>query len=164
MRHDELKASIHKYFKNALATQLDRLGANGPMSERDLAPYQTAQDLAEASEEDFWDILHPEGADAFLRQFCAASGIPQSEAATNPERLMREYKLAWRDMLRMWEKHRLSLDAYDYAHDGSSGLVLEEPIYQSIVGHERQGVTQQVYLRQGYTLPQLKAAIDMFEV
>jgi integrase len=39
-----------------------------------------------------------------------------------------------------------------------------EPIYQSIVGHERQGVTQQVYMREGYTLAQLKAAIDLFSV
>ncbi|WP_226575134.1 site-specific integrase [Acuticoccus sediminis] len=38
-----------------------------------------------------------------------------------------------------------------------------EPVYQSIVGHERQGVTQQVYLREGFTLRQLKAAIDRFE-
>jgi integrase len=41
---------------------------------------------------------------------------------------------------------------------------VEEPIYQSIVGHERQGVTQQVYNRQGYTLPQLKTAIDKFAI
>ena len=41
---------------------------------------------------------------------------------------------------------------------------IEEPIYQSIVGHERQGVTQQVYNRQGYTLRQLKTAIDLFAV
>jgi integrase len=39
-----------------------------------------------------------------------------------------------------------------------------EPIYQSIVGHERQGVTQQVYMREGYTLPQLKEAIDRYSV
>ena len=41
---------------------------------------------------------------------------------------------------------------------------VEEPIYQSIVGHERQGITQQVYNRQGYTLLQLKAAIDLFAI
>lgn len=41
---------------------------------------------------------------------------------------------------------------------------IEEPIYQSIVGHERQGVTQQVYNRQGYTMRQLKTAIDLFAV
>jgi hypothetical protein len=41
---------------------------------------------------------------------------------------------------------------------------VEEPIYQSIVGHERQGVTQQVYNRQGYTLQQLKTAIDKFAI
>lgn len=57
MRHDELRALIHKYFKKALSAQLDRLGAKGPLSELELAPYQTSQALAEASEEDFWDIL-----------------------------------------------------------------------------------------------------------
>ena len=35
---------------------------------------------------------------------------------------------------------------------------VEEPIYQSIVGHERQGVTQQVYNRQGYTLLKVSVA------
>lgn len=38
-----------------------------------------------------------------------------------------------------------------------------EPIYQSIVGHERKGVTQQAYMKEGYTLVQLKEAIELFE-
>ena len=37
-----------------------------------------------------------------------------------------------------------------------------EPIFQCIVGHAREGVTQEVYLREGYTLTQLKDAIDKF--
>lgn len=41
---------------------------------------------------------------------------------------------------------------------------IEEPIYQSIVGHERKGVTQQVYMREGYTLSQLQTAINLFAV
>ncbi|MDX2485262.1 MAG: site-specific integrase [Pseudodonghicola sp.] len=114
MRHDELRASTHKYFKKALSAQLDRLGANGPVSELELAPYQAAQALAEASEEDFWDILQPDGAEAFLRQFCEDSGIPQSEAIENPAMVLREYKLAYRDMLKAWEARRVSLDTYEY--------------------------------------------------
>ncbi|WP_425074991.1 tyrosine-type recombinase/integrase [Sagittula sp. S175] len=39
-----------------------------------------------------------------------------------------------------------------------------EPIIQCIVGHARSGVTQEVYLREGYTLAQLKDAIDRFAV
>ncbi|KZY44015.1 integrase [Roseovarius sp. HI0049] len=39
-----------------------------------------------------------------------------------------------------------------------------EPIYQCIVGHARAGVTQQVYLRQGFTLRQLSEAIEKFRV
>lgn len=35
-----------------------------------------------------------------------------------------------------------------------------DPQIQCIVGHAREGVTQEVYLREGYTLPQLKEAID----
>lgn len=38
----------------------------------------------------------------------------------------------------------------------------EEPIIQGVVGHGREGVTQQVHLREGYTVQQLKAAIDQF--
>ena len=126
MRHDELRALVHKYFKNALATQRDRLDANGPMSARELAPVKTSQALAEASEEEFWSIVHPEGTDAFLRQFCKASGIPQSEAITNPARVTREYKLAYRDMLRAWQKHRLSLENYDYTEQSSSDALTGE--------------------------------------
>lgn len=37
-----------------------------------------------------------------------------------------------------------------------------EPIIQCIVGHARSGVTQEVYMREGYKLNQLKAAIDKF--
>ncbi|KFE36123.1 site-specific integrase [Thioclava atlantica] len=39
-----------------------------------------------------------------------------------------------------------------------------EPIIQCIVGHARSGVTQEVYLREGYTLPQLKEGIDRFAI
>lgn len=39
-----------------------------------------------------------------------------------------------------------------------------EPIYQCIVGHARAGVTQQVYLRQGFTMRQLSEAIEKFRV
>ena len=39
-----------------------------------------------------------------------------------------------------------------------------EPIYQCIVGHARAGVTQQVYLREGFTLRQLSEAIEKFGV
>lgn len=39
-----------------------------------------------------------------------------------------------------------------------------EPIVQCIVGHARSGVTQEVYNREGYTLTQLKDAIERFEI
>ena len=39
-----------------------------------------------------------------------------------------------------------------------------EPVVQCIVGHARSGVTQEVYNREGYTLVQLKAAIDRFDI
>lgn len=39
-----------------------------------------------------------------------------------------------------------------------------EPIIQCVVGHARSGVTQEVYLREGYTLEQLKAAIEKLEI
>jgi hypothetical protein len=96
------------------------------MSTLDLAPIQTSQTLAEASEEEFWNILHPEGTDAFLRKFCKAIGVPQSEVATNPAKIIREYKLAYRDMLRAWEKHRRSLENYDYTEQGRGGALTGE--------------------------------------
>ena len=114
VRHDELRALIHKYFKKALAQRLENLGARGPMSELELAPYRISQALSETSEEDFWDILYPDGTEAFLRQFCETTGIPQSEATENPTRIKREYKLAFRDMYKAWDKQRASLDTYEY--------------------------------------------------
>jgi len=39
-----------------------------------------------------------------------------------------------------------------------------EPVVQCIIGHARSGVTQEVYNREGYTLFQLKEAINKFEV
>jgi integrase len=39
-----------------------------------------------------------------------------------------------------------------------------EPVVQCIVGHARSGVTQEVYNREGYTLAQLKGAIDRFAI
>ena len=45
---------------------------------------------------------------------------------------------------------------------GQAGV--PEPIIQCVVGHARSGVTQEVYLREGYTLAQLKEAIDRFAI
>ncbi|MEH6647981.1 hypothetical protein [Sulfitobacter sp.] len=114
MRYDELRALIHRYFKKALSLQMDRLNANGPMSDLELAPAETARALSDASDEEFWDMIHPEGTEGFLRQFCGASGVPQSEETENPARILREYKLAFRDMLKAWEIHRQSLNTYEY--------------------------------------------------
>ena len=39
-----------------------------------------------------------------------------------------------------------------------------QPVYQSIIGHARSGVTQEVYLSEGFTLKQLKDGIECFHV
>lgn len=39
-----------------------------------------------------------------------------------------------------------------------------EPVVQCIVGHARSGVTQDVYMREGYTLTQMKDAIERFTI
>ncbi|HMQ42372.1 MAG TPA: site-specific integrase [Paracoccus sp. (in: a-proteobacteria)] len=41
---------------------------------------------------------------------------------------------------------------------------VQEPLYQDIVGHERQGVTQKYYNKGGHTLAQKKEAIDRFTI
>lgn len=41
---------------------------------------------------------------------------------------------------------------------------VQEPLYQDIVGHEREGVTQQVYFKAGHTLAQKQEALEKFEV
>ncbi|WP_047994500.1 hypothetical protein [Puniceibacterium sp. IMCC21224] len=104
MRHDELRKLIHAYFTASLAKATDRLGADGPRSDYQRAPYENSLALAEASSEEYWGIMRPEGTDAFLTQFCEASGIPQAEADSRPERILHEYQIAYRDMLRRLEK------------------------------------------------------------
>jgi integrase len=37
-----------------------------------------------------------------------------------------------------------------------------EPLYQDIVGHEREGVAQQVYFKEGHTLAQKQGALEKF--
>lgn len=79
MRHDELRAVMHGYFKQALAARIDQIGANGPPSELDLAPQETTQALAEGTSEDYWGIIAPNGIDAS----CSGSaGLPA--AARDP--------------------------------------------------------------------------------
>lgn len=41
---------------------------------------------------------------------------------------------------------------------------VSEPLFQEIVGHERQGVAQQVYFKEGHTLAQKQEALEKFEV
>ena len=45
---------------------------------------------------------------------------------------------------------------------GEAGV--PEPLYQEIVGHEREGVAQQVYFKEGHTLAQKQDAIEKFGV
>lgn len=45
---------------------------------------------------------------------------------------------------------------------GQAGVA--EPIIQCVVGHARSGVTQEVYLREGYTLSQLLCAIEKYKI
>lgn len=45
---------------------------------------------------------------------------------------------------------------------GQAGV--EQTIIQELVGHAREGVTQEVYFREGYTLEQLKEAVENFSV
>lgn len=107
MRHDELRKVVHAAFKAQLAKMVDGVGADGPMSELALAPLQTSQMLAEGTPEDFRSIALAGDPTPFLSRFCASSGLPQSEAEDRPERLLREIQMAWRDMLREFEKHRV---------------------------------------------------------
>lgn len=39
-----------------------------------------------------------------------------------------------------------------------------EPVYQCLVGHARDGVTQEVYMREGYTLGQLSEAVEKYGI
>lgn len=114
MRHDELRKVVHAAFKARLAKMLDGVGADGPMSELALAPLQTSLRLAEGTPEDFRAIALAENPTPFLSHFCASSGLPQSEAEERPERLLREIQMAWRDMLREFEKHHAALNHYDF--------------------------------------------------
>lgn len=41
---------------------------------------------------------------------------------------------------------------------------VSEPLFQEIVGHERQGVAQQVYFKEGHTLAQKREAVEKFKV
>lgn len=114
MRHDELRKVVHSAFKARLAKMLDGIGADGPMSELALAPLQTSLTLAEGTPEDFRAIALGEDPTPLLSRFCASSGIPQSEAEDRPERLLREIQMAWRDMLREFERHHAALGHYDF--------------------------------------------------
>ena len=109
MRHDELRKVVHAAFKARLVKMLDGIGADGPMSELARAPLQTSQMLTEGTPEDFRAIALAGDPTPFLSRFCASSGLPQSEAEERPERLLREIQMAWRDMLREFEKHHAAL-------------------------------------------------------
>ena len=45
---------------------------------------------------------------------------------------------------------------------GQAGVA--EPVIQHLVGHAREGVTQEVYFRDGYSLNQLKEAVECFTI
>lgn len=56
----------------------------------------------------------------------------------------------------LWEQAVITAD--------TPAVPLAEPIIQGIVGHTRVGMTQEVYFRDGYTLVQLKQAIEKFSI
>ncbi len=114
MRHDELRAVMHGYFKKALAARIDQIGAKGPPSELDLAPQETTQMLAEGTSEDYWGMMAPQGVDAFLRRLCEATGLSGPASPKEADRVLHEYKMAHRDFLRALVKHQTSLEHYDF--------------------------------------------------
>ena len=63
---------MHGYFKRALAARIDQIGEKGVPSELDLAPQETTQSLAEGTSEDYWDVMAPNGKEAFLQRLCEA--------------------------------------------------------------------------------------------
>lgn len=79
------------------------------MSGLQLAPLETSLSLATAMTEDFREYVMAEGAELYLRRFCASSGLPQSEADLRPDRLQREIQIAQRDMFLEVQKHNASL-------------------------------------------------------
>ncbi|WP_186766593.1 hypothetical protein [Puniceibacterium confluentis] len=134
MRHDELRKLIHAYFAARLAKATDRLGADGPRSEYLRAPILATLSLAEASSVDYWEMTQPEGTDAFLTRFCEASGIPQCEVDNRPDRILQEYQIAHRDMLRALEKFEASFGRYDYEKstpEPDDALVADEQVANS---------------------------------
>lgn len=125
MRHDELRKVVHAAFKARLAKMLDGIGADGQMSELARAPLQTSLTLTEGTPEDFRTIALADDPKPFLSRFCASSGLPQSEAEVRPERLLREIQMAWRDMLREFEKHHAALNHYDFNSTGITAPTIE---------------------------------------
>lgn len=128
MRHDELRALMHGYFKRALAARIEQIGAKGIPSALELAPQETTQLLAEGAPEDYWGILAPDGTDAFLRRFCEASGLPEPGSTKEAERVLQEYKLAHRDFLRALVQHQASLDHYDFTSPQVPVVQVVEPV------------------------------------
>lgn len=134
MRHDELRAVMHGYFKKALAARIEQIGAMGPQSELELAPQETTQMLAESTSEDYWGILAPNGTDAFLRRFCEASGLPEPGSTKEADSVLQEYKLAHRDFLRALVKHQASLEHYDFVGEMTPALQAPAPLASADLG------------------------------
>ncbi len=129
MRHDELRAVMHGYFKQALAARIDQIGANGPPSDLDLAPQATTQALAEGTSEDYWGIIAPNGIDAFLQRLCGATGLPEPGSTKEADRVLQEYKMAHRDFLRALVKHQASLEHYDFTSPLVSVVQAHAPLH-----------------------------------
>jgi integrase len=134
MRHDELRAVMHGYFKQALAARIDQIGAKGPPSELDLAPQETTQALAEGTSEDYWGIIAPNGIDAFLQRLCGATGLPEPGSTKEADRVLQEYKMAHRDFLRALVKHQASLEHYDFTSPIAQVVQLAAPLAVADIG------------------------------
>ena len=61
---------------------------------------------------------------------------------------------------------REGLVFHSFRHTANTCLYqagVPEPVVHIIVGHERSGTSQQTYFKEGYTLQQLKEAMDKFD-
>jgi integrase len=126
MRHDELRAKVHDYFKSQLEGFKERIDAGGLLGQRQHMAQRTSQALAEGPSEDFWGVVAPEGTDAFLTRFCGVSGIPEDEAVARPTRLLEEIKNAFRDVLRAQAEYQARLGSYDYAEHSVPRIAVTE--------------------------------------
>lgn len=124
MRYDEIREHVRAHFRRLLARAKEHVGQNGQLTPAQVEAFKANAGLAETDVETWVSLVHPEGADGLIRDFCARNGLSEGDlTADNRLALVDELRKGARSYAKAALEYSSGLDDLDLA-ESERGLTI----------------------------------------